>query len=119
MDYNSDIIEDVVEEDIVNHRLVPISVSYSDTDNVYTFKPEGEYYSGSFKASNDDFRKLLYRMKAKDNITLPNSKKGMTYQSMIDNIKEKKCNKIFAWKSKLPKTEEELKGMMKRDNNKL
>jgi len=108
----NDCIEIVTSEDIVQHRLIPITIDYSQNDNVYSFKGGEGYCNGNFKCSDAQLRKLLYRIKAKDSITLPASRKKVTYSNIIDGIKTKKYSQIFAWKSKTPTTLEELLGII-------
>ena len=104
---DNDTIEAVTIEDITNHRLIPLSIYYSEKDNVYTMKTDG-YYNGSFKIQDNQLKLLLRRMCAKDDITLPRTKRLVTYQQMIDGIKQGKYNQLYCWKSKTIKSSEDL-----------
>ena len=114
MDYNgfdTDTIESVTEQDIIEHRLIPITINYNTSDSVWTIKTDG-YINGSFKATDDKLRKLFRYIKAKDSIKLPLSRKKVTYQTMINEIKSNKYNKIYAWKSKVSTDLESIKKVM-------
>jgi hypothetical protein len=107
---DTDTIEIATQEDIINHRLIPLSLYYSSSDNVYTLKSES--YSSSFKVQDHQLKLLLRRMKAKDDITVPRKKRLVTYQSIIDNIKQNKNNTIYVWKSSSIHNEDELKSYL-------
>lgn len=90
-------------------RLIPIIVSYSASDSIWTFDPqENGFNKFSFKADNSQFKKLLKRMRTKDSITYPNSKKNVTYNTMIDDIINKELSTIYVWRSKCPKSIENI-----------
>jgi hypothetical protein len=100
--------DDFTEEDVRQHRLIPIILNYNNSDNVWTMKTE-EYVNGSFKCTDDRLKRVLKKMRAKDSIKLPLSRKKVTYQMMIDEIKNNKYNRIYAWKSKIPTDLESMK----------
>ena len=86
-----------------------------DNSNVWTMKPISgkEDKQFSFKASDDMVRKLLFNIKATDDIVEPRSKKALTYQQIIDEIKSDRDNMIYVWSEKYPKSLEQVKELMK------
>lgn len=95
-----------------NKKLIPVRMSYN-SDSTWSFRPsENEYYNLSFNADDVSIKRLLRRMKAKDSITYPNSRKGTTYQAMIDDIKSKASSTIYIWKSRCPKSDDLLNALL-------
>lgn len=95
-------------------RLIPVRMNYNSKDNTWNFKPTEEGYSSyTFKASDDEVRKLLRKMRAKDSMTTPNSRKKRTYRMMIDKMKDSSYQTIYAWGKKIPKTIEDATRLMK------
>ena len=111
---SDDDIEVVTEEDIINHRLIPVTISYDNKQNIWSFNPNSSdnYGHGSFRSSDYGLKLLLRRIKAKDSIVMPPSKKKVTYQSIIDNIKLGKYSTIYCWKLKIPLSLEEIKALV-------
>ena len=107
----NDVIDEVLEDDIINHRLIPITINYNCNENIWNIKSEG-YANGSFKATDDRIKKLFRYIKAKDSIKLPNSRKKVTYQMMIDEVKSDKYNQIYVWKSRIPTDLDTMKKLM-------
>ena len=94
-----------------NKRLIPISVSYDNEENLWTFHPENSNEM-IFRTTPDKMKRLLRRMKAKDSITFPHSKKGTTYQAMMDDVSSKGTSTIYAWKSRCPISSAVLEALM-------
>lgn len=94
-----------------NKRLIPINVSYSEDDNLWTFHPENSTKM-IFRTTPDKMKRLLRRMKAKDSVTTPNSKKGTTYQAMMDDVSSKGSSIIYAWKSHCPISQDVIEALM-------
>jgi len=87
----------------MSKNLIPIRVSYHPDSSVWTMaSDDAEFSKLSFKLTRDKLRKLLVHMKTKDSITYPNSKKGTTYNTMIDDIISKETSILYVWKSKCP-----------------
>ena len=97
----------------IKKRLIPVHIDYDYEENIWRMKPEGEYSCMSFKASEDQVKKLLKRMRAKDSMTSPCSRKKRTYQMMIDGIKNDSYQTIYSWSSKVPKDLDTLKSLIK------
>lgn len=94
-------------------RLIPIKVSYVEEDNFWKFEPSEESLKKiNFKADSAKLKRLLRRIKAKDSLTYPNSMKGTTYQSMMDDILSKGESTIYVWKSKYPLSADVLEALM-------
>ena len=102
--------------DIINNkikRLIPIKVSYVEQDNFWKFEPSEESMKKiNFKADSIKMRRLLRRIRAKDSLTYPNSKKGTTYQTMMDDVLSKGESTIYVWKSHYPLSLEVLEALM-------
>lgn len=101
-----------MEQDTEHKRLIPVTMDYSDKDNIWTMNIEngGKY---NFKATQEQVYKLLRKCRAKDSMTLPASRKKRTYNDMIQAMKNKKYAKVYMWKSKLPMSLEDVKNLMK------
>lgn len=99
----------------IRRKLIPVNISYSESDNIWTFDPQESGYSKlNFKANEEKLRRLLRRMRAKDSLTYPNSKKGITYQKMIDDIESKGKSSIYVWRSNCPTTLELIQALMEK-----
>jgi hypothetical protein len=104
-----------MEDKDTRKNLVPVEVHYSESDNVWTFNPQEAGFSKlSFKADEQRMRRLLRRMKAKDSLTYPNSRKGTTYQNMLDDIASSGVSSIFVWRSHCPTSIDLIKAMMEK-----
>lgn len=102
-----------MEEPISKRKLIPVDITYNDSDNVWVLAPKEEGYSKlSFKADEARMKRLLRRMKAKDSKTYPNSKKGITYQAMLDDITETGVSSVYVWRSHCPISLDLIKAMM-------
>lgn len=102
-------------ETITYKKLIPIDVTYSENDNVWIFNPKEDGYKKlSFKADEVRMKRLLRRMRAKDSKTYPNSKKGITYQAMIDDITTTGVSSIYVWRSHCPISVELVNAMMEK-----
>lgn len=86
-------------EEEVQKRLYPVRVSSH--DGVYTLSHDNGRVN--FRASRGQLRKLLYRIKAKDSDSQPNSRKEIRYLDMVDQIVSKSNYTIYCWKSRLPR----------------
>ena len=94
-------------------RLLPVLMSYSEEDSIWTFNPQEEGYSKlSFHANEEKIKRLLRRMRAKDSLTYPNSKKGVTYKAMMDDITSKGESSIYVWRSNCPTSLDLIKAIM-------
>ncbi len=100
-----------MEQEVYRKKLIPISVSYSEDDNLWIFKPEHSTEM-IFRTTPEKMKRLLRRMKAKDSITYPNSRKGTTYQAMMDDVTNKGTSTIYAWKSRCPISKDVLEALM-------
>ena len=100
-------------ENLSQPKLIPVKIRYYSGDNTWTFEPSIEGSSRiSFKSDDVRIKRLLRRIRAKDSITAPKSKKGVTYQTMIDDIKNKSLSSIYVWKSRCPRTLELISALM-------
>ncbi|MDA3854936.1 MAG: hypothetical protein PF569_01660 [Candidatus Woesearchaeota archaeon] len=93
--------------------LIKVIVSV-DSTNIWEFKPtDSGYNKFSLKASEQQIKTLLRKIKAKDDVTSPNSSRGITYQQMIDEIKSDRDNIIYVWSTMYPKSVNEAMGLIK------
>lgn len=103
------------EEQLPKKKLIPVKIGYSDNDNIWTFDPQESGYSKiNFKADEVRMKRLLRRMKAKDSLTYPNSKKGVTYQTIVDDIASKGSSSIYVWRSHCPTSSDLINAMMEK-----
>lgn len=100
------------------HRknLIPLRISYIDSDSVWNFKPDEEGFSSySFKASPDMVRKLFRKLKIKDSMKGANSHKEVRYNDMIDGIIKKSNNTVYIWRSRYPQSVEDVRRMISKE----
>jgi len=97
-------------------RLLKLRMYYNIKDNIWSLKilDNEAVNTFHFKATNDMIKRLFTRMKVKDEIIYPNKRKMVTYQGIIDYIKEKGLGHIFIWKSYCPKSLQDLERLMRK-----
>jgi hypothetical protein len=96
-----------------NQKLIPVIVTYSEPDSVWTLAPQSQLFPKlSFKADSESLRRFLRRVRAKDSLTFPKSRKGTTYQIMIEDISQKGSSTIYIWKSRCPTSIELVRAIM-------
>ncbi len=100
-----------MEQEEYRKRLIPIKVSYDEDSNLWTFHPEHSTEM-IFRTTPEKMKRLLRRMKAKDSITSPHSRKGTTYLAMMDDITTKGTSTIYSWKSHCPISNDVLNALM-------
>ncbi len=98
------------------YKLYKIKVE-TDDDNIYQFSPDGDSvtYGGqkyAVKANADLLKRFLRRAGSADELTSPRSKRGMTYDSIIQNILNGTDNNIYIFAHKYPSSLDDLKRMM-------
>lgn len=101
-----------MEQKDFNKKLVAIKVSYNEEDETWSFHPE-HLKPMYFKADETKIKRLLRRIKAKDSLTEPRSKKGVTYKTMVDEINSNGESTIYTWKSHCPISRDVLLALLK------
>lgn len=103
------ITDSLLEE--MNIRLVPFSLRYYE-DGYWEFVSDlGRY---AFSAQDEDLRRLLFRIDARDSDEIPNSKKSIPYHQMIQKAKDRGDYKLFVWKRKHPDNLNEIKELLRK-----
>ena len=98
-------------ENTVKKRLIPITMTYSD-DNVWSMTTSEEGY-GKFaiKTTPENLRKAMLRMKFKNQDDTANSHRSVKYMDMVTELTMKGSATFYCWKSKYPKTREDLENL--------
>lgn len=96
-------------------RLIPIRISYNDSDYTWSIKPQEEGFSSfSFKANHSMMHRFLRRIRAKDNIRGANSHKEVRYNDMINGIINKSNDTIYTWRSRCPNDIQTIRRLMEK-----
>jgi hypothetical protein len=99
---------DNIEEVIPRKRLIPIQLEYDSIYNIWTISPqEVGYNKVKLKATPEMMYRALRKLRAKDSMTTPHRMKKRTYQQMIDGVRDKSHEVIYAWRSKVPLNRDE------------
>lgn len=93
--------------------LVQCNIEYDSEDNIWFLNPdvsskERGCRGFKIKASPNMMKKLLFKLKAKDDITSPRSSKGRTYQQIVDEIMNNTDNVVYFKSTTYPKNKDEL-----------
>jgi hypothetical protein len=93
---------------VVKKNLIPVIIEYH-SDNIWSFTTKENFFpSFKFKGTPNRVKSLLKVIRAKDSVTYPNSYKGTTYQEMLDFIITNGIFTIFVWRSKYPKSQNDI-----------
>lgn len=87
--------------------LYKVTIS-TDDDNIFRLIPDDTskvYGAQAFatKATPNQILKFLKRCGSADELTSPRSKRGITYQQIVDNIIDGNYNSIYVFSHKYPK----------------
>ena len=97
----------------IEKRLIPVDLNYDEDYDSWEFQSElGKY---NFLANKDSVRSLLFKIKAKDTDTMPNSSKGKTYAEMVDSSMKKGTYRVYVWKSKHPASIDHVRELLNKE----
>lgn len=96
-------MRDIIKE---GRFLIKSQIFYDeDNDGVYEVIPENGGTRLAFKATDEQMIRFLRRIKTKDSKTLPRSYKGLTYNDILQDIKQGVNPCVWIWSNHYPNSE--------------